>query len=271
MLLNKCMDYFDTTAINLNVDKTEFIKSGPRTPDAVNGFLSLDGYHITPQNSLKHLGFVWNVLKSGIATINDTNVKERINKFWVVIYSLIKGGIRYCNPESIAALFQTLAVPTLTYGLELCSLSERQLQDLNKEGRKALKQLFNVSKYSKNYLNRILNIDHISTTVNNNKINLLMRLMKHEGTKRVVLSTLSESPSSHMSFIHETFFLANTSGYNFYDLLVRSSTKKLTSTYDSIPEDTERTLKDCCKYWNVGAKRNEFRNIMEERIPILQD
>lgn len=269
-LLDKCMEYFGSTAINLNVDKTEFITSGPSKPDPVNTYLSLDGHFITPQNSLKHLGFIWNVLKSGEATINDTNVKERTNKFWAVVYSLIKGGVRYCNPESIVELYQTLAVPTLTYGLELCSLSERQLQDLNKEGRKAIKQLFNISKYSRNHLNTIFNIDHVSTVINNNRINLFTRLMKHEGTKRIVMSNLCESPI-HRSFVGETFRLANSAGINFFNMILCTNTKKLSSMYDEIPEETVRTLQDCCKYWNVASKRTEFRNVMEERIPAPLD
>ena len=123
-LLNKCQEYFNSTAITLNVEKTEFIRSGP-AKHTQNAFIPLNGYHVHLQSSLKHLGFLWNTKKSGKACLSEKNVSERISKFWAVIYSLIKGGVRYCSPSSISELYRTLAVPTLTYGLELCSLTQR--------------------------------------------------------------------------------------------------------------------------------------------------
>ena len=264
-LLNKCTAYFNLTAITLNVEKTQYIKSGRTKSTPFHAHIPLDGYHIQPQSSLKHLGFIWNVKKSGIATMNDENIKERVNKFHAVIYSLIKGGIRYCNPESIAELYRTLAVPTLTYGLELCSLSQRQLNDLDKEGRKALKELFNVSKYSRNYLNKLLGIDHISTTVNNNKLNLMTRLMNHEATKNITLSILSQQ-QTYISFVHEVYLLADKSGLNFYDIVISPNSKKLKTIHDDIYEDTELRLQNCLKHWNIGANRKEFATILEEHV-----
>ena len=87
-----------------------------------NAYIPLNGYHVRLQSSLKHLGFLWNTKKSGKACLSEKNVSERTSKFWAVVYSLIKGGVRYCNPASITDLYRTIAVPTLTYGLELCSL-----------------------------------------------------------------------------------------------------------------------------------------------------
>ena len=191
----------------------EFIRSGATktAPENINEYISLDGHFITPQDSLKHLGFLWNVKKSGAATLNDKNITERINKFWAVVYSLIKGGIRYCNPQSIVALFESLAIPTLTYGLELCSLTGTQMTDLDREGRKALKQLFNVSKHSRNHLHKIMNVHHITTIINNNKINLFTRLIQNEGTRRIVLAEMCER-NNHRSFVSDTVTLCNSVG-----------------------------------------------------------
>ena len=268
-LLDRCMKYFGNTAINLNVAKTEFIRSGTtKTPpeNINNEYISLDVHFITPQDSLKHLGFLWNVKKSGAATLNDKNVTERINKFWTVVYSLIKGGIRYCNPQSIAALFESLAIPTLTYGLELCSLTGTQMTDLDREGRKALKQLFNVSKHSRNHLNKIMNIHHISTIINNNKINLFTRLIQNEGTRRIVLAEMCEG-NNHRSFVSDVVSLCNSVGYSMFDLLAGIRPKKILSTYDEIPEETIHALTECCTFWNVASKRCQFRDIMEEFVP----
>ena len=174
-----------------------------------------------------------------------------MRKFSAVIYSLIKGGVRYCSPSSISDLYRTLAVPTLTYGLELCSVTQRQLEDLDREGRKAIKQLFSISKHSRNYLHNLLFLTPISTTINNNKLNLLTRLMQHTATKSVVLSILSlpEGPPP-TSFVHNVLDLMKNVGKNFYELLI-----------------CQNTLQDCLRNWNVGEKRKEFKTIMEEHVP----
>ena len=44
-LLNKCQKYFSSTAITLNVEKTEFITSGPAKPTQ-NAYIPLNGYHV---------------------------------------------------------------------------------------------------------------------------------------------------------------------------------------------------------------------------------
>ena len=79
-----------------------------------------------------------------------------------------------------------LAIPTLVYGLELTHLIETQSKLLNK-GRKALKQPFNISAHSRNYLNAILNIESVSTTINNNKLKLMYRLMNNEITLNIIV------------------------------------------------------------------------------------
>ena len=266
-LLSKCQAYFSSTAITLNVEKTEFIKSGP-AKHTHNAFIPLNGYHIHLQSSLKHLGFIWNTKRSGKACLSEKNVTERTSKFWAVIYSLIKGGVRYCNPESISELYRTLAVPTLTYGLELCSLTQSQLDDLDREGRKAIKQLFSVSKHSRNYLHNLLSLTPISTTINNNKLNLLTRLMQHPTTKTVVLSILSlQDGVPQSSFVYDVFNVMNNIGSNFYELLTSRSAMKLPVIHDNIQEDVRASLQDCLQNWNIGARRMEFKRIMEEHVP----
>ena len=272
-LLGRCQEYFGSTAITLNVAKTEFISSGETKSTPKNAYIPLDGYHVHLQTSLKHLGFLWNVKKSGKASLGDKNVSDRISKFWAVVYSLIKGGIRYCNPETITELYKTLAVPTLTYGLELCSLTQHQLDDLDKEGRKAIKQLFNVSKHSRNYLHKLLSLTPISTTISNNKLNLMTRLLKHDTTKSVVLSILSQpSGVAHKSFVQDVLNVVDsTDNNNFYNILLSQTFTRLPVIYDDMLENIEQQLQDCLNNWNIGAKRKEFTTIMEERVPARLD
>ena len=87
-LLDKCTGYFNTTAISLNIDKTEFLSSGKQSTAS---FINLNHFLVSPQERLKHLGFVWCSKKNGYVSLNTENLQERLNKFWAVIHSLIKG------------------------------------------------------------------------------------------------------------------------------------------------------------------------------------
>ena len=164
----------------------------------------MNSYRIKPKDRLKHLGFIWNIKnhKSHIAVIEDESVTGRISKFWSIIQTLIKGGIRFCHPNTIAHMFKTIAIPTLVYGLEICNLSKDVLKKLDIQGRNALKSLFNISKHSKNYLNPLMQIDHVSTIVIRNKLNLFTRLMRNKHTSEVILSLLQISLFCHRHIQH---------------------------------------------------------------------
>ena len=84
-------------------------------------------------------------MKKGCMTIDDENISTRLTKFWSVVKTLVRDGIRFCPPATIKQLFLSLAVPTLTYGLELCNLTQTILNKLDTEARKALKSMFNIS------------------------------------------------------------------------------------------------------------------------------
>ena len=262
-LLDTCTDYFDNTAIvTLNIEKTEFIASGT-TPD---GYIEINNHHIYPHSKLKHLGFMWNV-KNKRATLSDINVKDRVTKYWSVIHSLIKGGVRFCNPESIVELYKTLAIPTLVYGLELPHLTESQLDLLDREGRKGLKFLFNLSRYSKNHLNTLFTIPNISNIITNNKLKLLTRLMNHPSTQTVLLNML-QSSTNHHSLTNDCLTIAQQHNINIFDILLDNKTLKIPSTFGELSEDTRQILRSCCSFWNIPAKRMEFKSVMEERVPV---
>jgi len=138
-LVNKCTTYCNNLGVAINADKTEFISSG--IPTNSGCFLSMDYSRIYPGKTLKHLGFLWNISHKRYMTadINHDNVSERINKFWIVIHGLIKAGICYCAPETRISLFRSIAIPTLTYGLELCKLGAVTKNKLDCESRRAFK------------------------------------------------------------------------------------------------------------------------------------
>ena len=127
--------------------------------------------------------------------MGDENVDLRISKFWSDIKTLIREGIRFCHPQKMKQLFNSLAVSTLKYGLELCSITPTLLQKLDTIGIKALKSLFNISVFSKNYLNT-LNVEHISTRIVKNKFGLLTRLLHSNNTVASIMRMLEINDSN---------------------------------------------------------------------------
>ena len=257
-LLNKCINFYNNNAISLNIEKTEFMTSGIRTP--INTHIEMHFHQILPNDKLKHLGFIWSK-KRNYGTLNGANVCERISKFWSVIHGLIKGGIRFCQPETIIELYKTLAVPTLTYGLEIPHLTQTQLDNLDIEGRKAIKFLFNLSRYAKNHLNHVYNINNISTIIINNKLNLLSRLMNNHTTRNIILSTL-QSTSTHQSTIYDCFELAQKHQISFYDVLMNNNIVKVETTHYVVPE----VIRTYLNFWNIGFQRKRFKDLMEDRV-----
>ena len=95
-LINVCESVSRKDCIKFNYDKTEFCISNDSGCFS-NTFL-MNGYTVEPSKSLKHLGVLWNI-KKNILTMDDENINNRISKFWVVIKTLIKEGIRFCHPQ----------------------------------------------------------------------------------------------------------------------------------------------------------------------------
>ena len=205
----------------------------------------MDGYRITPKDRLKHLGFIWNNRnnKKNFATIEEENITERISKFWSIIKTLVKGGIHFCHPNTIVHLFKTIAIPTLIYGLELCSLSADLIKklDIQGQGRNAIKILFNISKHSKNYLNSLLQIDHVSTVIIRNKLNLFTRLLRNKQTSETILSILQED-LKYPSYVTDIYKITTKLNIDFYDLLVNKKYPNIYSYYDEVPEEKANIL-----------------------------
>ena len=138
------------------------------------------------------------------------------------------------------------------------------------ESRKAIKFLFNLSRYSKNYINNIYNINNISNIIINNKMKLISRMMNNVSTRNVILSTL-QSTSSHNSTVYNCLQLAQNYQINFIDVLLNNNFSKLTTSHSNdVPEE----IRQCLEFWNIGRMRKLFKDLMEERVlrlPRLDD
>ncbi len=261
-LINQCESVCRKDCINFNYDKTEFCIS-KNSGYSSNTFL-MNGYTVEPSNSLKHLGILWNI-KKNILTMDDENINSRISKFWAVVKMLVKEGIRFCHPQTIKQMYMSLTIPTLTYGIELCDLTSNLLNKLDTESRKALKALFNISIYSKNYLHTLLNIESTSTLIIKNKFNLLTRLLRNETSEDIILKML-QTQNSNYSFVTDIQNLSMHLNINIIDIIVSRRCPLVTNYFEPIEEVKYRTLMECLNSWNNLESRKRFINIMEERV-----
>ena len=260
-LVKKVSTTTKKNCINFNADKTEFCISNNNDPFR-NSFV-MNGYRISPSDNLKHLGVLWN-LKRNIITMDDENVELRISKFWSVIQTLIREGVRFCHPQTIRQLFNSLAVPTLTYGLELCNLNPSLLKKLDTVGRKGLKSLFNISVFSKNYLHTLLNIKHISTRIIKNKYSLLTRLL-HGKTAKIVFNMLRTHHTNY-SFLDDLAAVSNRFNIDLIEVVISRRCPLVVDEHNLIDELTQNSLLECLNNWTDSGFRKRFLDIMEERV-----
>ena len=261
LLADKCVKYCNNLGVAINAAKTEFLSSGTSNPA---DFLLMDYSRIYPGNTLKHLGFLWNIgnKRSKIADIDHENISERINKFWTVIHGLLKAGICSCAPYTRIALFRSIAIPTITYGLELCKLGITIKNKLDCECRRALKALFNVSRYSRNFLNKLFYINSISNTIHKNKINLCSRLLKNTTTRTLLLHMLAGNDN----FVDDL----KQDGVDVLELIM-SGRQPDVQEEDALPGGVRVVLETCVKNWEVSEARHIFWGIMEEHIPVNEN
>ena len=262
-LVDKCTKYCNDLGVAINAGKTEFLSSGIRANP--NCYLVMDHTRIHPGKSLKHLGFLWSTDHKRFltASIEHDNIDDRLSKFWSVIYGLINAGICFCAPHTRISLFRSIAVPTLTYGLELCNLGATIKNKLDCEGRRALKALFNVSRYSKNYLHSLFYLNSVSTIIKKNKMNLCNRLMKNQTTKTLLLSMLKESRNSN--FINGLL----EDDVDILDVFMQE--RIVIKDNHQLPNEIRKQLERCIKYWDLAEARWHFWKILEEKIPVAPE
>ena len=233
-LINRCYLYGLNNYIKFNAAKTEFLLSGKKYLQIYKIDVADTTVHL--HEKLKHLGFFWDNKKSHTATLNNVNFDHRITEFKATIHTLIRSGIRFCHPSTIIQLYSSLIVPKLTYGLELCYLSDSNLKYIDTLGRIALKTLFNVSKYSKNYIPSLFIVDAISIIVLRNKLNFFLRLLDNKITRKLILTQLQEKAIQN-SFVYEIYNICHLLNIDFYRLLFQDQRIKFYSLQDSIPDE----------------------------------
>ena len=190
-MIDMCIDYGYKNGIKFNANKTEFIVSGQATIKNIS--LVIDNIKVSPSKNLKHLGFHWQTHATKVSSINKSHLEQRINDFWAASKALITSGIRFLHPNSISTLYQSILIPKLCYGLELCHLNHTDTVRLQTNTRSAIKSLFNISKFGRNYLHLALGIRNIIDIINKQKLYLLIRLLHNKTTRNIILSQLSNA------------------------------------------------------------------------------
>ena len=151
---------------------------------------------------------------------------------------------------------------TLTYGIELCNLTDGLLNILNLEGRKGLTTLFNNSVHSRNYLNTLLNIEHISSIIITNKLNLLTRL-NNKKTGNIILQMLEKA--NYSCFITDIHNITSNLDRPYQNDHYRKY-PKVHAVFEPIEERVLQELTECLSMWNIQENRTRFTNILEEYV-----
>ncbi|XP_065645264.1 uncharacterized protein LOC136075756 [Hydra vulgaris] len=263
-LLNTCNMYTQKNCIKLNANKTEFLLTGEK--QIKNCKITLNNKKIKLHDKLNHLGFTWDTKSSPFASLNSLNIDHRISNFRAVIQTLIQSGIRFAYPNSVVQLYKTLAVPTLTYGLELCEHKKVLMQKLDIVGRNALKSLLNVSKHSKNYIHPLFFIEDISITIKQNKLNLFIRLMNNKITFDIIKSQ-PENKTAPQPFLDSIKGLCNKHELNLEKIIQSKKKIKIIGLKNLVPETDLQTLKCAVECWNSKEQRTIFKDILEKNIP----
>ena len=124
--------------------------------------------------------------------------------------------------------------------------------------------MFNLSIYSKNYLNTLLNIEHISTKIMRNKFNLFTRLLDGINTATPIMNMLGSENTG--SFVADIRRLAGLHDIDLVQVIVSRELPHIESAYLEIPEDTYNTLLNSVNNWTDANSRRNFIHIMEERV-----
>jgi hypothetical protein len=265
-LINECVKYGKKNLIKFNPLKTEFIISGK--PNFKNSCIKIDGNVIKPKNSLTHLGFHWNVKCNHIADIQLSHTNHRITEFLAASNALISSGIRFCHPNTIKTLFNSLLIPRLTYGLELCQLSKSHIESLQCKAKISIKSLFNISKYSRNLLHHALGIRHLRDVLYKNKLNTYIRLLNNQDTRNILFHQLSHTRVS-ASFTSDVLDICESCDISIIDITIKRKIPKMAILS---PEPNQQAsaviteLKCLLKSWYLYESRKRFMEIMELNI-----
>ena len=105
----------------------------------------------------------------------------------------------------------------------------------------------------------------VSELINQNKINLFLRLMGNTCTSKLILNQLENHSSN--TFTSHVMKLCSYYKVNFFDLLLNAKKLKLPNEQELLPNDTRHIIATAFKFWETKEQRQIFRNLLEQQIP----
>ena len=265
-LINKCSAYGQIHNIAFNHRKTQFVVSGKSY--FRNPVLVLDREFVLPQDTLKHLGFIWKKNSHKLQLKN--HMEYRLNEMWSVTSSLISSGVRHLHPNQIVTLYKSIVIPKLLYGLEIINITHTEKQYLNTQARCALKHLFGVSKHAKNLLNLYYRLQDITILLDSRKLSFIHQLSQNKDTSKYTLHLISLSNKdrrySILRNLHDTCVAYDKNFVNcFFD---RQTTPTISPVTQDTSWNTEKlnSIHDCIQNWHLHEKRISLKEILEAEI-----
>ena len=263
MMIDHCIDHGVSNCLKYNQIKTQFTISGK--PPIRNPVIRINNTVIQKQETLKHLGFQWEIDKN-ILTLKR-HMLDRIACMWSVATSLISAGIRKCHPNQIVTLFRSIVIPKLLYGLELVELNKSDAVLLNTQARICLKALFGISKKSRNLLNTIYNLPDVTTHINKRKLSLLHLATKNPSIAAYMYHMLSSGDNISHSFTYTANSTVNCLNLDIVHVLLDKNYVKR-NVKSLVPDQSDEVdfVVDLIDNWHMMENRILFRAKLEENV-----
>ena len=189
-LIDFSNNYIQSHGLRFNPSKT-FCTAFGKTPFNIAPSWQLNGIDLTWADNVTYLGVKFNSDLKG-----KHHVNERISKCQRAFYALQGVGLckNGCNVDVKKQVWNSIMVPTLTYGLECINLKKSDIHELDVLQSKLIKAALGLPKFCRNTpLLHALNVPHISEVIKGRQINLLYQIFVSDSKSRCFYSHLLNS------------------------------------------------------------------------------
>lgn len=139
-LLHDCEDEFEYLDMNINTTKTACLRIGPRSDKTCINLTTKNGSEILWVKEIRYLGIY--IVRSTRFSCNLDHAKR---SFYRAVNGIFAKIGRLASEEVFLQLIRQKCMPILLYGLDVCSLSKRNIQSLDFTVNRVLMKLFKTS------------------------------------------------------------------------------------------------------------------------------
>ena len=131
------------------------------------------------------------------------------------VNTLINAGVRFCHPDTRFTLYKSIALPKLTYGLELCYLNATSSSNLETAAKELLK--IPLQFISLNVLSELVDIPSMKDLMNVKRLNIVPQLMRNPLTRSILLNS---AISNYSYFWREISVICELYNTTIYEILL---------------------------------------------------